>query len=290
MVTTTTPLRERMIAALRNRNYSAKTEDAYVRAIAKFAQHFRKSPDRLGADEISEYQTWLREERKVSFSAFNQVASALRFFYGTVLGQNDVFQRIPYARRGRRLPVVLSREEVARLIGSIELFRYRVLITTIYACGLRLGEALRLRGCDIDSSRMMIRVQQGKGRKDREVPLPPMLLELLREYWRRERPREYLFHARRSREEPLGAGAFQKYLSRVIKASGMRKHVTAHTLRHSFATHLLEDGVPSRTVQVLLGHSSVSTTEHYLHVSPQLLAQTRSPLERTITSTQDLLR
>lgn len=286
----TSPLRERMVAELRNRNYSPKTEEAYVSAIAKFSQHFGRSPERLGAEQISAYQTWLREEKKISFSAFNQIVSALRFFYGKVLERGELVERIPYARRGRRLPVVLSREEVARLIAATELFRYRVLITTLYACGLRLGEALRLRVGDIDSSRMTLRVRQGKGRKDREVPLPPMLLGLLREHWRRERPHDYLFYARRDRRKPLEAGTVQKYLRRVVKAAGLTKHVTAHTLRHSYATHLLEDGVPSRTVQVLLGHSSVTTTEHYLHVSPQLLAQTHSPLERTIPSMLELLR
>lgn len=286
----TTPLRQRMIAALRNRNYSPRTEEIYVAAVAKFAQHFGKSPERLGVEEITSYLTWLREEKKVSSSAFNQVSSALRFLYGKVLDRAEVVPRVPYARRGRRLPVVLSRDEVARLIGSIEIFRYRVLMTTIYACGLRIGEALSLRPGDIDSHRMMLRVRQGKGRKDRELPLPPMLLDLLREYWRRERPSEFLFYAPRNPSRPLDAALVQKYMSRFVEAAGITKHVTAHTLRHSYATHLLEDGVPSRTVQVLLGHSSVTTTEHYLHVSPQLLAHTQSPLERTIPSTLDLLR
>lgn len=286
----TTPLRERMIAALRNRNYSPRTEQTYITAIAKFAQHFGRSPERLGVEEITRYLTWLREEKRISASAFNQVSAALRFLYGRVLGRSEVVPQIPYARRGRRLPVVLSREEVAQLIGSIKIFRYRVLITTIYACGLRLGEALHLRARDIDSHRMMLRVRQGKGRKDRELPLPPILLELLREYWRRERPCEFLFNARRNPKRPLDARTVQKYLPCIVKASGITKHVTAHTLRHSYATHLLEDGVPSRTVQVLLGHSSVKTTEHYLHVSPQLLANTQSPLARTIPSDLDLMR
>lgn len=285
-----TPLRERMLATLRNRNYSSRTEECYIDAVARFAKHFGRSPEKLGAKEILEYQTWLRDERKVSFSAFNQAVSALKFLYRNVLEQPDVVSRVSYARLGRRLPLVLSKEEVAQLLGAIPLFRYRVLFTTIYACGLRLGEALSLRVADIDSSRMMLRVRDGKGRKDRDVPLPPLLLEMLRAYWRREKPLDYLFSARRDPRRPIDSATVQRYLRVVVPAAGITKHATAHTLRHSFATHLLEDGVPSRTVQVLLGHSSVKTTEHYMHVSPQLLSRIRSPLEATVTDRRLLLR
>lgn len=286
----TMPLRERMLATLRNRNYSPRTEETYINAVAQFARHFRKSPEKLGAQEILEYQTYLRDERKVSFSAFNQAVSAIKFLYRKVLDQPDVVSRISYGRMGRRLPVVLSKEEVAQLLGSIRVFRYRVLLTTIYACGLRLGEALALRVADIDSRRMMIRIRYGKWRKDRYVPLPPLLLEMLREYWRREKPRDYLFFAVRNPQQPTDAGTVQHFMKGAVRASGITKHVTAHTLRHSFATHLLEEGVPSRTVQVLLGHSSVNTTEHYMHVSPQLLARIKSPLETTVTDRSILLR
>lgn len=284
-----TPLRERMLATLRNRNYSPRTEEVYIVAVAKFAKHFGKSPDRLGTSEIIEYQNWLRE-KKASFSAFNQVVAALRFLYSEVLEQPEVVSRIAYARMGRRLPVVLSRQEVALLLEAIEPHRYRVLVATIYACGLRLGEALRLQAGDIDSSRMMLRVRCGKGRKDRDVPLPSLLLEMLREHWRRERPRKYLFCPRRDPNKPLDARTVQRRIPAFARTAGIAKHVTAHTLRHSFATHLLEQGVPSRTVQVLLGHSSVKTTEHYLHVSPQLLAQTASPFETTLMDNRKLLR
>ncbi|MBA2707814.1 MAG: site-specific integrase [Gemmatimonadaceae bacterium] len=284
-----TSLRDRMVAALRNRNYSPRTEEVYVYAVAQFAKHFGQSPEKLGADEILEYQTWLRDVRKVSFSAFNQAVSALKFLYRKVLEQPDVVKSIVYGRRGRQLPTVLSQAEVAQLLGSIHLFRYRVLLTTIYACGLRLGEALSLRVTDIDSSRMMFRIRFGKWRKDRYVPLPPLLLEMLREYWRREKPRDYLFFARRDRSKPVDPATVQRHIKVLVRAAGLTKHVTAHTLRHSFATHLLEEGVPSRTIQVLLGHSSVNTTEHYMHVSPQLLARIKSPLETTITDRSILL-
>ena len=283
------PLRSRMVAELRNRNYSPRTEEAYVSAIARFAEHFGRSPELLGPDEILEYQTWLREEKHVSSSAFNQFSAALRFLHRNVLGTETV-ERIAYARMGVRLPVVLSREETARLLESATTFRMRVILTTIYACGLRVSEALRLRICDIDSGRMMLSVRSGKGRKDREVPLPPLLLELLREFWKRERPEDFLFCAARDRRKPLAAGIVQRQVRSIARSLGLTKHVTVHTLRHSFATHLLEDGVPSRTVQVLLGHSSVRTTEHYLHVSPQLLAGTRSPLELTVRDRDRLFR
>ncbi|HEV8659708.1 MAG TPA: tyrosine-type recombinase/integrase [Thermoanaerobaculia bacterium] len=275
----TTPLRERMRSILRTRNYSPRTEETYIAAVAHFARHFGRSPDQLGAAQITEYQIWLREHKHISATAFNQVVCALRFLYGQVLGRFDEVQRIAYARRERRLPVVLSPEETARFLASIEIPRYRVLLTTIYSAGLRISEALALRARDIDSSRMLIRIWQGKGKKDRYVPLSPILLELLREHWRRERLIDLLFPAVRDRSRPMDPATAQKYIARAAARAGLPKTVTARTLRHCYATHLIEKGTSTRVVQVLLGHSNVHTTETYTHVSPQTMGKVVSPLD-----------
>jgi integrase/recombinase XerD len=278
----TTPLRERMRRILRTRNYSPRTEETYIEAVARFARHFGKSPDQLGAAQITEYQIWLRESKHVSASLFNQIVCALRFLYVEVLDRRDEVQRIAYARGEKRLPVVLSPEETARFLGSIEIPRYRVLLTTIYSAGLRLGEALALRAGEIDSSRMLIRIRQGKGKKDRYVPLSPMVLELLREHWRREKLSDLLFPASRDRSRPVDPATVQKYIRRAARAAGFRKIITARTLRHSYATHLIEKGTSTRVVQVLLGHSSVHTTETYTHVSPHTLGTIISPLDQIV--------
>jgi integrase/recombinase XerD len=267
---------------LRTRNYSPRTEETYIEAVARFARHFGKSPDQLGAAQITEYQIWLRESKHVSASLFNQIVCALRFLYVEVLDRRDEVQRIAYARGEKRLPVVLSPEETARFLGSIEIPRYRVLLTTIYSAGLRLGEALALRAGEIDSSRMLIRIRQGKGKKDRYVPLSPMVLELLREHWRREKLSDLLFLASRDRSRPVDPATVQKYIRRAARAAGFRKIITARTLRHSYATHLIEKGTSTRVVQVLLGHTNVHTTETYTHVSPHTLGTIISPLDQIV--------
>jgi site-specific recombinase XerD len=278
----TTALRERMRAILRTRNYSPRTVETYTTAVARFARHFGRSPDLLGRAEIDRYQLWLREEQHISASLFNQTMSALKFFYGQVLERDEVIERIPFARRERRLPVVLSPEETIAFLKSIPSARYQVLMTTIYAAGLRLSEALNLRACDIDSSRMVLRVH-GKGKKDRYVPLSAIVLELLREHWRRERLRDLLFPSEHDRSHPITASTVQRYLKRVNERTGLYKNVTARTLRHSYATHLIEQGTSTRVVQVLLGHSSVHTTETYTHVTPRTLAKSVSPLDQVLT-------
>jgi len=276
----TTALRERMRNILRTRNYSPRTEETYIDAVARYARHFGKSPDQLGAAQAMEYQIWLREHKHASATFANQTVCALRFFYREVLGRPDEVERIPYARRERRLPVVLSPEETARFLGSIPIARYWVLLTTIYATGLRISEALALRARDIDSSRMLIHVRQGKGKKDRYVPLSPILLDLLREHWRRERLTDLLFPAFRDRSRPLDPATVQKYVARAAERAGLRVKVTPRTLRHCYATHLIEKGTSTRVVQVLLGHSNVHTTETYTHVSPQTMGKIVSPLDQ----------
>ena len=280
----TTPLREKMRERMRIRNYSVRTTEAYVSAVARFANHFHRSPESLGAAEVEAFQLHLRDVEKVSWSLFNQVTSALRFFYREILERSEVAARIPYGRRERKLPVVLSREELVEFFRAIDDFRYLVLLLVVYSAGLRLGEAVRLRCSDIDSARMLIRVRQGKGKKDRYVPLSPFVLELLRDYYRRIRPRhEFLFSATRDPHRHLNEASVQKYVCGVSRRAALGKSVSTHTLRHCFATHLIEQGTSTRVIQVLLGHTSSKTTETYTHVSPQTLTRACGPLDEIIS-------
>jgi len=271
-----------MRSILRTRNYSSRTEETYIDAVARFARHFGKSPDQLGAAQVMEYQIWLREHKHASATYANQVVCALKFLYCEVLARPDEVARLPYVRRERRLPVVLSPEETARFLAAIPIPRYRVLLTTIYSAGLRLGEALALRARDIDSFRMLIRIVQGKGKKDRYVPLSPMVLELLREHWRHEHLTDFLFPAARDHSQRLDPATVQKYVHIVAMRAGLSKRITPRTLRHSYATHLIERGTSTRVVQVLLGHTNVHTTETYTHVSPQTLGKVISPLDEIV--------
>lgn len=280
----TTALREKMRAILRARNYSLRTEQTYISAVAQFARHFRTSPDRLGAEHIAEYQVWLRDKKHASNVVFNQTMCALRFFYGQVLERPETYARIPYARSERRLPVVLSVEETIAFLQSINIARYRVLLTTIYATGLRLSEALALRAADIDSKRMVVRVRQGKGKKDRYVPLPPKLLEMLREHWRREHLRDLLFPRPADPSRRASPTTVQKYMQRFAAKAGLTKKITPKTLRHCYATHLIEQGTSTRVVQVLLGHANVHTTETYTHVSPSTLGNVVGPLDAVLSA------
>jgi integrase/recombinase XerD len=280
----TTALRERMRAILRARNYSQRTEQTYIAAVVHFARHFRTPPDQLNAEHVIEYQLWLRDHKHASHVLFNQTVCALRFFYGQVLERPEIVERIRYARGERRLPVVLSVDETIAFLSSIDHPRYRVLLMTIYATGLRLSEALALRAADIDSKRMVVRVRQGKGKKDRYVPLPPHLLELLREHWRHERLRDLLFPSPSDPSRPADPTGVQKYIQRAIAKAGLTKKITPKTLRHCYATHLIEQGTSTRVVQVLLGHSNVHTTETYTHVSPSMLGNVVGPLERVLSA------
>lgn len=274
-----TPLRQRMLEDLRVRNYSKKTQAIYVGNVARFAAHFKKSPDQLTTEDIRTYLVYLVEGKRVSWTWFNQAVCALRFFYRVTLGRNDIIPDIPFPRTSKKLPTVLSAEEVVRLLRAVRNAKHRTVLTTIYATGLRISEALALKVSDIDSERMVINVRQGKGRKDRTVMLSPQLLGMLRGYARQARPREWLFPGRRL-DQPLNATAVQRTCARARVAAGLAKHASVHTLRHSFATHLLEAGTDLRVIQTLLGHQSVKTTAIYTHVSAQRLHDTPSPLDR----------
>jgi integrase/recombinase XerD len=280
-----TPLRRRMIEDLRIRNYSPKTITAYTQAVARFAAHFGRSPDELGAEQVREYQLHLLS-RQASWSTFNICVSGLKFFYGVTLGRIDVVQKLPYGKKPRSLPTVLSRAEVLKFVTAPARLRDRVLLSTAYACGLRVSELVRLRAEDIDSGRMQVAIRQGKGQKDRRVPLSKHLLALLRTYWRAERPASWLFPGGLE-NEPLTISLVQRLCQRTREQTGFQKRITPHTLRHSYATHLLEAGVDLPTIQKLMGHGSLSSTMRYLHVRSERLLELESPFDLLPGSEED---
>jgi integrase/recombinase XerD len=275
---TMSPLRRRMIEDMTIRNLSPATQQSYIREVAKFSRYFGKSPDRLGLEEVRSYQVHLASKR-IAWSTLNHTVSALRFFYGVTLGLTDVPELIPYARNPRKLPLVLSKEEVVRFLEAVPGLRSRVALTIAYAAGLRLSEVVALKICDIDSQRMLIRVERGKGGKQRQAMLSKQLLKILRAYWLRTRPRVWLFPGRDPRR-PINPKMLAVACQAGCEVAGLSKHVTVHTMRHSFATHLLEGGTELRIIQVLLGHNHVSTTALYAHVATTVLANTISPLDR----------
>ena len=273
-------LRQRMIDDLKLRNYSPATIRCYVRQVARFADYFGRSPVDLGPEEIRRYQIHLAEERGVCWSTFNQAVCALRFLYRTTLGRSEGVQQIPFAKKPKRLPVVLSRQEVESLIACLSHPLYRTIVMLLYGTGLRISEALALQIQDVDSSRMVIHVRRGKGDKDRIVPLSQRLLEQLRSYYRIRRPTTFLFLSPGSDRPPLPE-TVGRAIKRAASAAGIRKPVTCHTLRHCYATHLLEANVDILTIQKVLGHRYLATTARYTHVTRQRIEDSPSPLDLT---------
>jgi len=274
-----TPLRQRMLEDMRIRNFAVRTLETYISQVSRFAKHFKRSPEKLGAEEIREYQLYLIS-RKVSWSLFNQAVCALRFLYSKTLKVDVGIEQIPFPKQPKKLPELLSPTEVATLLQSVRDYTNRVALTTIYSCGLRLQECLHLKIKDIDSSRMTIRIEQGKGMKDRYVMLSEKLLKLLREYYRSVWPRsEYLFPSIRDPQKPMNENRLQRGFIKTLNRLGWKKRVSVKTLRHCFATHLLEAGYDIRLIQELLGHRSVTTTQRYTHVSASRIKKTVSPLD-----------
>lgn len=272
------PLRRRMIDDMTVRNLSPATQRSYIHAVAKFSRYFGRSPERLDIEDVRAYQVYLVAQG-ISWPSLNQTVCALRFFYGVTLGWNEIPERIAYAREPRKLPVILGADEVVRFLEAVPSLKTRSALTTAYAAGLRASETASLKVADIDSSRMLIQVRHGKGSKDRTVMLSPQLLAILRTYWRLARPKEWLFPGR-DEGKPIDVQVLHAACRSAAKAAGLAKRVTVHTLRHSFATHLLESGVDIRIIQVLLGHNSLSTTARYTQVATTTIAKTQSPLDR----------
>jgi integrase/recombinase XerD len=268
-----TALRQRLIEDLQVRNYSPRTVEAYVAAVAKLAKHFMRSPEQLTGEDVRAFQVHLLH-LKTSGSQFNQIVAGLRFFYGTTLGRPGMVEMLPYGKRPKRLPVVLSVQEVAQLLQAARPGRERTLLQTAYACALRISELLNLQVTDIDSARMVVNVRQGKGAKDRQVPLSARLLRELRCWWCRHRQKPWLFpgSTERSWDKPMHATGVQRMMQKIVARAKLRKSATMHTLRHSYATHLVEAGVDVVTLQKLLGHNSLATTARYLHLSRRQMA------------------
>lgn len=279
-----THLRQAMLEELQRRNMSRNTVRCYLRAVEEFSLYFNKPPDQLGPEHIRKYQAYLFTDRKLDAISVAQQASALRFLFVKTLKRPWLADDIPFPKRSIRLPEVLSREEVERLISCAPNWLHRIWMLVLYATGMRREELLQLKISDIDSTRMLIHIRQGKGKKDRDVMLSPKLLAELRDYWRQAdpRPQTYLFPGKgphRDKEVPMTTKSVWDAVHQAARQARLDKHVHPHTLRHSFATHMLESGADLRTIQLLLGHADLRTTSRYLQLSERHLKATASPLD-----------
>jgi integrase/recombinase XerD len=274
-----TPLRRRMTQDMQVRNFSPNTQNSYVQQVSLFARHFSKSPEVLGPEEIRSYQVYLTNERKLATSSILIAVSALRFLYKVTLHRDWCLEDvIPAPKKPQKLPIVLSPQEVLRFLSCVESFKHRTILTVCYAAGLRISEAVRLKVTDIDSERMVIRVALGKGQKDRFVMLSPKLLEVLRTWWPVHRPKQWLFPGDRV-DRCISSDAVELACQKAHQRCGIAKPITPHSLRHAFATHLLESGTDVRTIQLLLGHRSLATTARYLRIATSKVCSTVSPFD-----------
>ena len=274
-----TPLRQRMLEDMQIRHLASSTQRAYVEHVARFARHFGRSPALLGPEEIRAYQVYLTNDKQLAPASRVITVAALRFFYTVTLQKTwSVEAVIPAPKTPQTLPVVLSPAEVVQFLGCVAAPKHRAILTTCYAAGLRISEAVRLTPAAIDSQRMVLRVEQGKGQKDRYVMLSPKLLEILREWWRVSRPRHWLFPGARP-GHPITSRAVNRACRKAHRRCGIPKPITPHSLRHAFAVHLLEAGTNVRTIQLLLGHRSLATTARYLAIATTQVCATASPLD-----------
>jgi integrase/recombinase XerD len=282
-----TVLRQRMLEDLRIRNYAPRTVEAYIRWVAEFSKHFHRPPDQLGPEEIRCWQLHLLEEKQVKQATYIQAVCALRFFYRNTLNRKIEMDRIPLPKYEQKLPVILSKEEVKALLEAPRNLGHRAILATMYGAGLRISEAAHLKVTDLDRERKVIWVRGGKGRKDRQVMLAEPLREVLVAYWRWKRPTDWLFPGRKP-GCPITRGSVFETCQKAARRAGIAKRVHPHSLRHAFATHLLEDGVNLLVIQALLGHKNLRTTARYLHVADSTIRGARSPLE--LLGALDLVR
>lgn len=274
-----TSLRQRFTEDMQVRNLAPNTQQSYLQQISLFARHFRKSPEVLGPEDIRAYQVYLTNEKKLAPGSITIAVAALRFLYRITLHKNWVFQEIiPAPKKPQKLPIVLSPEEVLQFLGNVVSPKHRVILTTCYAAGLRISEAVVLKPPAIDSKRMVLRVEQGKGRKDRYVMLSPKLLLTLRDWWRLEKPQHWLFPGDKPGRH-ITKDAVEDACHKARRLCGISKPITPHSLRHAFAVHLLEQGTDLRTIQLLLGHRSLATTARYLRIATSKVCSTTSPLD-----------
>jgi integrase/recombinase XerD len=274
-----TELRRRMLEDMQLHGFAHGTQNVYVHAVQGLAEYHHRSPDQLTEEQVRQFFLHLINRKRVSEGTLRTYRGGIQFFYSATLQRPMPLLDLVARKRRRRLPVVLSFEEVQRLLGLVQDPMARMCLTMIYSCGLRLSEGTHLQVRDIDSQRMLVYVRDGKGGKDRYVPLPQRSLELLREYWKQHRPQPWLFPDRRKPGEPLGRQYPYVVLKAAMRASGILKNVNVHTLRHSYATHLLEAKVDLRVIQELLGHKSPKTTAVYTHLTPKIIAGLRTTLD-----------
>lgn len=288
-----TPLRQRMLDELQRRNYSPSTFRGYILAVKQFAEYFGKSPEKLGAEEVRSFQLHLLQVKKLKPQTVKMRIAALRFLYKKTLRRRDLdIDDLPFPKIPKKLPVVLSHEEVIRLIEAAPNLTYRTILMVLYGTGMRRAEVPRLKVGDIDSERMIIHVRQGKGRRDRDVPMSPKLLEALRAHYRRKRSQTYIFSSSAGHfgvDHPMSDKNVWHAVRGAAKRAGLTKTIGPHTLRHTFATHLCEAGADLRTIQLLMGHSCLKDTLIYLHLSQRHLRAAINPLDQiTLRSHSEL--
>jgi integrase/recombinase XerD len=275
---TMSPLRRRMIEDMTIRKFAPKTQHDYLQRVKNFTAYLGRSPDTASSEDVRRYQLHLAASG-VGIPTVNQTVSTLRFFFKVTLGRADLVERTAFVREPRKLPVVLSLEEVVRLLDAAPGLKYKAALSLAYGAGLRVSEVVALKVSDIDSKRMIIRIEQGKGRKDRYVMLSPNLLELLRAWYKAARPQGWLFPGR-DRVQPMTTRQLNRACHAAANMAEISKPMSMHTLRHSFATHLLEQNIDIRVIQVLLGHAKLDTTALYTRVATKTIQQVMSPLDR----------
>ena len=282
-----------MLEELQRRNYSQTTVRTYLRVVEDFSRHFHRPPDELGKEQLRAYQVHLLQERKLGVRTVGLHTAALRFFFCKTLKRMYPVEEVPYPRAPRRLPIILTRDEAIRMIDSASNLFHRAMLITMYSTGMRRAELCRLKVEDIDSTRMIIHIRQGKGGKDRDVPLSPKTLETLREYWRWMRPKTYLFpgtiNGSRA-DKPITPKVLWQACREAAQRAGITKAVRPHLLRHSFATHLVEGGADLPTVQALLGHTDLKPTSIYLHLSERHIKAAGTPLDNMELSSPDQVK
>jgi len=282
-----------MLEELQRRNYSEATIRGYLRAVTAFAKHFGKSPDKLGPEELRQYQVYLLREKRLTPRGVEARMSALRFLYVKTLKRHEMREHLPFPKVPRKLPVVMSQEEVAKVIDSARNLLQRTILMALYSTGARRAELAQLKVADVDSQRMVIHIRHGKGGHDRDVPLSEKLLEALRQYWRWMKPKTWLFPglAKGGRvDRPMHDKVVWWSVQQAVQRAGLQKRITPHTFRHSFATHLLEGGADLKTIQVMLGHSKIEDTAIYLHLSRRHLQAVVNPLDQLPVSGQSELK
>ena len=279
-----TPLRQRMIEELQRHNYSQSTIESYIFSVKEYAEYFHKSPALMGAQEVRQYQLYLINDKKLAAQTVKVRMSALRFFYWKTLKRRDIyFDDLPLPKIPKRLPAVLSPEEILRLIGAALSLMHRTMLILLYATGIRRAELVWLKLSDIDSNRMVIHIEQGKGRRDRDIPMTPIVLEVLREYWRHAKSKVYLFPSpqiAKEPEKPISPKTVWNVVHEAAVRAGITKRIGPHTLRHSFATHHIDGGTDLQVLQSLLGHADLKTTLVYVHLSQRRMRAAVNPLDR----------